>query len=302
MSINPKTLDRLMKEKGLTQAALKAQAGVSVKSILRALKGGTTSNKNTVDRISRALGVKPEALAANPDNQHLKEVDDQLKASNYHRASFYVSGVTSLNFALVEERYGMSQRSLIDAAPLLFTILAELSLARRKDRLSAYEDAFAAALNAAPEHLLGAFRSDIDFNAACMAEAESIRRNDLSGRLISEDEGSGDDLFVSYLTALSACVDPGVLDLAGGVMGSIDHVLLSDDLDRITNGDSLAKIALEHRHVRLSEIPANLRGEDRGAERAAWLTKQIPQAAREKHEALIAELGRMLIDPDLEKE
>ena len=55
-----------------------------------------------------------------------------------------------------------------------------------------------------------------------------------------------------------------------------DYALCNDELDDTTNASSNARRALETGYARLTEIPENLKGEEAGEERAAWLTERLP--------------------------
>ena len=300
MPIDINTFEHLMKERGLTQTRLAELAKVSAKTISRILKGEGNTNKVSLQRVAAALDTTPEGLAVPLDGARRLEADKKLKEVNYPRTSFHLSGSTMLNYALVEARYGLSANALYEAAPVLLTLLAEMSFAERRRRLEEYEAAFRAATAMAPEHLHRAFVAGNDFDDACNDEEMSLAANDLSGALIDEEgwtSGDSDtgDLFVAFLSNLSKGIDGEVLEFSGGTAASIDHRILQGDLVRLTNGDDWAKFALEHRHARIRDIPAELRGDDRAVERAAWLVTQIPEAARKAREEWLSDLGEIEI-------
>lgn len=295
MPANIDTVERLMKERGLTQARLAERANVSAKTISRILTGVGNTNKTSMERVAAALDTTPEGLAVPLDDAERRESDKQLKEANFHRTSFYLRGTTTLNYALVEERYGLSAMAVIDAAPALLTLLAEMSLAERRRRLATYKDAFDAAAEMAPKHLLRVRGAWTDFDNACCDEEEALEKHDLSGGSISADgwvEGDDDtgDLFVAFLRHLSEGIDAEVLEFPGGTAASIDSRILQGDLSRLTNSDDWATFALEHRHARIRDIPVELRGNDRAIERAAWLVAQVPEAARKAREDWLADL------------
>ncbi|MDP2738982.1 MAG: helix-turn-helix transcriptional regulator [Pseudorhodobacter sp.] len=303
MIINPETLDLLMKTAGMTQKALADRSGVAAKTIGRILKNeGGSHTATSVSRIARALDTSAEALATPPDVAQRRAADERMKKAGYHRVSFYLDGRTALNFGLVEARYGISARVQIEAAPLFATLLAEMSLAERRKNLEAYKEAFAIANGLAPVHLQNAHISRGDFNDACEAEEASLAANDLSGSTINDDAWAGvtstddygfedcGDLFIAHLRHLVTNHEIKPISRISGSASALSYDAFDEDLAKITNCDYWAEFALAHRHVRIRDIPEDLRGDDRAAERAAWLAAKVPGDARKEHEAWLARI------------
>ena len=134
MKIQPETLRKLRKGKGLSQQALADEARVDKKTIARIEggKGGETRG-STVKLIAKTLRVDPEVLAQEPESEAVREAD--LRKLGYRTVRLSFLGETVLAYDLVKDRYGVDMRQLIDAAPMLFTLLAEMSLADRRRRL-----------------------------------------------------------------------------------------------------------------------------------------------------------------------
>ena len=120
-------------------------------------------------------------------------------------------------------------------------------------------------------------------------EAGSIAEADIFGEhLFGESDepfdSSEGNPFASHLRRLAADLEcPGIVEVErdGLRYGSPwprlpDYDLCNDELESITNGSTDARRALETGHVRLSEIPEQLKGKHAGEERAAWLEERLP--------------------------
>ena len=98
--------------------------------------------------------------------------------------------------------------------------------------------------------------------------------------------------FASYLSRLATDLNNhGAVDVLDGALrygtpwGRFpDYNLCNADLDGMTNGSADARRALETGHVRLSEIPKELMGEDAGEKRAAWLEERLPDLYKDLEE------------------
>ena len=98
---------------------------------------------------------------------------------------------------------------------------------------------------------------------------------------------SEDNPFASYLCKLKAELDRTDIDVDSGelVFGSPlkfpDYDICRDELNRIANGSTNAKMALATGYARLSEIPEELMAEDAGEERAKWIEDRLPGTLKE---------------------
>ena len=182
MIIHPKTLEILLQKRGLNQRELADKMGVSVKTISR-IKSGRPPNPSTLEGVVRVLNTTREELAAPPSNQ--TSATEALKATGFRRLSTLISGRRAVQYALVEARYGVSAKALIEMAPLLLTLLAEMSLADRRAGLSALRDAREDLFTVAPSHLHGVWRADLDLDDALASEKASIDAADIRGAEIA---------------------------------------------------------------------------------------------------------------------
>ena len=208
-----------------------------------------------------------------------------------------------LAFDLIKRRYGVSATEIINMAPLFFTLLAEGSLARRLKKLEEAREAIGrlGEMEAEIGHSIFSGAATVALNAD-MLEDDSINKADLFGEHLRGDsqgtfvlepfDASTENPLASHLRNLAADLDrPGVvkvelggLSYGGPWLRFPDYDLCDDEIMSVTNDSPDARRALETGHVRLSEIPENLNGEDAGKERAAWLEERLPDIYRDLKE------------------
>ena len=194
-----------------------------------------------------------------------------------------VAPKVKLSYDLIKRRYGVSATEIINMAPLFFVLLAEGSLAWRRERIEEVEEA-----KSRLEKIDGFWRGglvsgSVVIDGGIAREGDSIAKADLFGEhlfsdidatFIEEDDlfdPSTDNPFASYLRKLEDELDiTGVVDVGsdhlrfGSPLKFPDYNICRDELDGIANGSHFAKIALEAGDVRLSEIPEELMAEDAG--------------------------------------
>ena len=294
MKIVSETLRKLRKESGLSQQGLADRARVDKKTVARIERGrGGEARQGTALDIAKALGVEPKVLAAQPDSETMEDREHQRHG--YLGAKMHLRGETILAYDLVRDRYGVDMLEIIDEAPLLFTLLAEMSLAERRRRLEEMAAAWEAYLPTVPEHLR--YDAGGRDNEGFMAEEDSIEKRDLFARRIVEEDRLGMRANESYYeddrNPFSDFLNKVAKDL-GPSNGAIDNENMcayGGDLSgwrifeayrkRLTGGSSRANYALSHGYVRLGQIPRHLRGEDEddnqvSVERTKWLEYHVP--------------------------
>ena len=291
MTINGETLRSL--RGALTREELGKKArGVSAKTIGRIEGGKTTPRANTVKRLAKALGVTPEVLADPPAALAERERDEKLRSIGFRKLSTHVPGRAALALDLVERRYGVSVRSQLELAPLVFTILAETSLAARRRRLENMQAAHEAYLAAAPSHLNVI---TADHEDASGYESDSINARDLFGNELLEspvepfDPDASNPFFDFLREAIRDLEAQGAgaiaeLDRPGpdGLPDAYHTQVLPELLDEIAGGDRYARAALEDGDVRIGDIPKELWEEERAGERAAWLAARCSPETRKR--------------------
>ena len=299
MLIIPETLRALREERGLSQQGLADQAkqikgaSVSKRTIARIESGEVRPEKvraHTRESLAKALEVKPEALC-----KPASEIsDDEWKRRGYLPLKVLIRNDVRQNYRRVLHHYNVEPQNLIDAAPWMFTLLAEMSLADRRRRLSAWSDAFDQAMERLPSHLQHGCAAISDVERAYFDEEESISHRDIFGARVLDTEGVGPapfdpedtNPFLEYLKDLakeigSAEIDPEDCELPYG--RDMPHwPVFQSWLDGLTGGDKWARFAVENVKDVVQKIPEDLRGKEKTEERIAWLIDQIPPELRER--------------------
>ena len=260
----------------------------------------TTPHWTTVERLAKALQIAPEVLTG---ELPLPQTGKAPAPAQRVQVNAEIAPKARLAYDLVKSRYGVSATEIINMAPLLFVLLAEGSLGWRRSKLEEAGEAISRLDEIGNEvgYWLFGTATTVALNADTL-EKESIAKADIFGdHLFSDSHDTfGDDPFdrsksnpfAGYLRKLAADLEnPGVVeverdDLSYGSpwLRFPDYDLCNDEIEKVTNDSLDAKRALETGHVRLSEIPEELKGDDAGKERAAWLEERLPGIYRDLNE------------------
>ena len=300
MQINPETFKKLRKKNGFSQQTLAdaTTKGVSKKTIARieSGKGGETRG-STVQELAKALRVKPEILAREPDSDVVKEAE--LQKHGLRQVKLVLDGETSLAYDLVEEQYGVETRQIIKAAPMLFTILAEMSLAERRRHAKEAK----AALEAFEPRMVGFYTNTDDYLEADIADYDcssfdigmvvllygldsSYGRRDLFRKYWGEmfEESVEGNSFSDFLKQLARelgpdndAIDPEKIHFGSDTF--FDHgPLFKKYRKSLTDGSARADYALSRGYTNIGKIPKELRSEDEDvtSERVKWLEAKVP--------------------------
>lgn len=293
--IDPKRLRELRRQKRWSRERLRKESNVSVRQIARIESAETVTavRATTVDRLARALRT---------DAGTLKEpLESDQPIPGDVRISAKVSPKTRLAYDLIERRYGPSAEQLMVLAPLLFVLLAEGSLARRRQKLEQVRDA--------TDNLTSFARSDknlyftslvTDVHDGLECERMSIEKADVLGDVLRDENPYGwshDDLlavtpFADYLCDLAADIGPGAVSFGPDLVlddywGVEPYEICGDELDEVTGGSKRAKWALEYGDVRLPDIPffLNLEDDPKWKKlRTLWLESKLSDDARKQME------------------
>ena len=325
MKIDPDRLSSLRKKTRLTRLELEKKSGINKRTIQRSeskseSQRSQNSQEHTVNSLAKALGVKAGVLTGELPLHESGKAPDSDSERVQIRAQ--VAPKARLAYDLIKLRYDVSAAEIISMAPLFFALLAEGSLAWRREKLQEVEET-----KSRLEQIEGFWRGGFVSGSVVMdggiaREGDSIAKADLFGEhlfsdsdatFIEEDEPfdpSTDNPFASYLRKLEDELDiTGVVDVGsdhlrfGSPLKFPDYNICRDELDGIANGSHFAKIALEAGDVRLSEIPEELMAEDAGEERAEWLEGKLSDTRRDVEKEfidIIRELRKIPKD-DLEK-
>ena len=290
--IDPRRLRKL--RGGMSRKKLADRARVSERQIRRLESDPERIRpirEHTLNQLAKALGVDSGVLTGElpPPESGEAEVPDAGRV----QIGAQIPPKARLAYDLVKRRYGVSMTEIIGVAPLFFALLAEGSLARRREKCEEAHGALKQLQEAWKEmgHGVaeaGAFLSE----QAYLHEEDSIEKADIFGQHVVENAddfvGTAVTLeetnpFAAYLRELSKSLDKrGAVDVGDGELryGSPsrfpDYDIWSDEIDRMANGSPDARRTLELGYARLSDIPDELTGE----KRAAWLEKKLPDVYR----------------------
>ena len=293
MKIDSDRLRILRERKGFTRPQLEKLSGITERTIQRLEREPHRSQKtreDTLNHLAKALGVESGVLTGDlpiPESDEVPVYDQAPK--------------TRLAYDLIKRRYGVSRTEIINMAPLFFALLAEGSLAWRREKLKEAEEAFSRLWKIDGFWSGGGAYIEHGMNEGTFAEEESIDKADLFGEHLDDDMGkpfdsSKNNPFTYYLRKLANELNiPGVVDVDGGVLSIASNFkfphydICSEELDHIANSSQDAKKALEIGFARLSEIPDELMAEDASEKRAKWLTEKLPDILERDKEGVIAE-------------
>ena len=262
MKIDPKSLRSLRQKQGLTRPQLAERSGINKRTIQRLENEPQQcqkSRKDTLERLAKALGVKEGEEGLLTGELPLHE-SGKAPDSDPERVQIgaQIMPKVRLAYDLIKRRYGVSATEIINMAPLFFALLAEGSLAWRREKLKELKEGIDRL-----EEIDGFWRENhfpfavtVDDNDI-EAEEDSIDKINDKANLFGEHllgcvtydlDPSTDNPFASYLRKLKAELDiTGVVDVDSGDLrfGSPlkfpGYDLCRDELDRIANDSSSVK-------------------------------------------------------------
>lgn len=296
MPINPERLRRLRKGRNLSRAKLSERARMSERTIRRLESDSEASEKPhelTLERLAGALRVEEGVLTGELPFPDL----DESATPEPVQIGAKIDPMARLAYDFIKRHYGVSATEIIDMAPLFFVLLAEGSLAQRRERMKETYEAI--------DHLERIWQSTDDaspyFNVAANTqevtewielEEASIRKTDLFGEgLLSDSKNPwiadpfdpyDTNPFADYLRGLADALDKRsvVFCLQTGLLGSPPRFpfyrICDGMIEAIANGSYEALRALTSGAVRLDDIPEELMAEGTGEARAEWLADRAP--------------------------
>jgi len=318
--INPEALKFFRNRKPWTQERLadatKGQKKVSLPTIKRiesTKEGNYPANDRVAEGLAKALGVGIEDFSKAPSEEEDRKAS--LRKSGYRPLRTMLDAETSLAYNMVQHIYGVPIRSQIEMAPLFTALLAEASLAWRRERVAEIETAANRLMALGGGHFSFAHAAYRSLEGAT-DEQESIEKRDIFGEHVGPDafdlgyDPSQNNPFSDFLKHLAekAEVEEKTIffDKNFGWKtsdGLPAYRIGADLIEQLTGGDPDAEYALLRGHVRLKDIPKDLRGEKMEASRIAWMIARIPEEERAEREALRKELlDDFLGDPGIENQ
>ena len=301
MKIQPETLRKLRKERGLSQQELADEAHIDKKTVAHIEGGKGEPRVSTVERIAQVLRVDPQVLVEGPESKAVRDVE--LEKLGLRRAKFILDNETLLAYDLVGVYYGVDMQSMLNVGPLLFALLAEQFWADRRrcaeeekkvleDCKSILESSTLLDLTNIKE-LVEARASDYEDSLDKSRDRRGLFR--YRWKEMFEDY-AGRNPFSDFLRQLAEKLDPDdELNFwtSFGADGFLNRSILMNFRKELTDGSARADYALSHGYVRIAQIPEELRGEDEDvtSRRVEWLESKVPtedweDSAHFRHAAL----------------
>ena len=319
MPIDPKRLTRLRKREGLNQTQLATRAKISPRQIARIeseASSGSTARDSTVNKLAEALDVEPSVLTGEMP-MPAASARSYREGGPSRQVSAWVQPDVGLAYALIKRRYGVSLTTLVNAAPLMFVLLAEGSFAWRREKLKEVREAAKRLESSGSRHMLSTFGGADRAANGASAEWQSIESRNLFGDDVLEylvEDGfpfASTNPFAEYLSDLAAKIDDrDIVDVAtdgwipdrGALRNFPEFRICNGDVDRFTAGSERLKLALRMGFLRVDHMPEELLTDEAAEARQQWLERQIealPEKAREVLEGLIdLDLGPSEADGD----
>lgn len=289
-----------MAERGLNTTRLAREARLTRNTVAAALADKPVRN-GTLDRIARTLGCDAgEFFAPTPAAQLSPDEQRQrLAALDMTRRTLVTPTRVAKNLSLVAHRYGLSSRSLIEAAPLAFTLLAELSLQKRREAVARIKDKVNALRFGDLDHLTVKSIGCLRLDEAIWAEESSIDARDLDGTACADadrDSGPIPSPMVAFVADLMEKLGlSDQIDIDTNFNNSTaalfsDAELFRDDLETLTGGAPRATYAISHVARALDDLPKSLaptpgKSDETLTRRIDWLARLVPEAEWEKEQA-----------------
>ena len=291
--------------RGLSRRELAGESGVSERQIARMESSDTPTRvrRATAERLARVLYIETQSFGETldlPEDLLFAPVHALKHATPQVQLGARVSHQVRFAYDLVRDRYGASVRDIVVLAPLLFVLLAEGSLAWRREKLDAVREAmeYLRSFADSQQHLY--FTKYItDAQDGYIGEKMSLNASDVTGEMLREDDFVRDfefgDVypFQGYLEMLVASLEradvadfnPGDRITPDPYWGISPYRLCPGRLETLTGGSNHARWALEYGDVRLTEIPKELMVDAAAAERVKWLESRLSDEVRNSMEA-----------------
>ena len=301
MPIEPKRLTELRKHKGLNQTQLATRAKISPRQIARLeseASAGSTAREGTINNLAKALDVKPSVLTG---EMPMPEASAHSSLGRVRQVSAWVQPNVGLAYALIKRRYGVSLTTLVNAAPLMFVLLAEGSFAWRREKLKEVEEATERLNSSGSRHLLSTFGGADRAANGAYAERQSIESRNLFGEDVLEylvEDGfpfASTNPFAEFLRDLAAKIDDqDIVDVAtdgwiadrGALKNFPEFTICNGDVDKFTAGSERLNLALRVGVLRVDHIPEELLTDEAAEARQQWLERQLEELPEKAREAL----------------
>jgi transcriptional regulator with XRE-family HTH domain len=283
--LSPKNLKALRDRKNWSQEELAKRSGLTARSISQWEISGASQipvQQKSFSGLVRALGERAEVLSG----------DASLPSeSKPHKIQMKLHPQTRLNLDLLSKRYGVTIDDVVNVAPLLFVKAAEAALTRQAQELKKDENTQES--EGYLEHTLGLRDHNDEHDGFHPGEYFEVRDAAINNRDIFEAEADyyyedyfeRPNPFANYLQ--EECVQHRIgqiLKHPHTVFSYFSdyripqYLICSDELEQITCGSWIARMALVYGVTTVPEIPEDLWEPQNSGKRVAWLEGKYQQA------------------------
>ena len=214
-SIHPEALLKARKRQRMTQQQLADFVGCTKDTVSRWERGTTRRVRSHLRlRLCEALRTEWSGLCEPPD----RDADNPQESTGRTRVKVSIEKRVQTALRLVAARYDVRSGEVLEVAPLLFLIVAELSLLERKRRLEEINTALHDAEEKLLEncaHLGGAITAkSISAEDQLIQEEESLAKRDVFGRSIKYEywEEGNKGPFVHFVSELAKSLPKDAVD------------------------------------------------------------------------------------------
>jgi transcriptional regulator with XRE-family HTH domain len=301
-SILPDILKQLRDEKRMSLDDLSKKSKVDKSTIHRIEQGKQRyQRQSTIDKLSRALNVEAGVLiekTARPPST----AEHDPTSSGKQQLNVRVDSSARNALALVAKRYNVSAPHIIEAAPLLFLLVAERSLQQRREKLDQLKA------------IIGEVEaSDVNFphvpeSAFCRGyeavdyEDQSIKTRDLFGEVVDEApihdgsesyENFEQNPFALFVKEEAQKVSQDIEIFGWSSYSGPDYAICADEALAIVGGDEKAADDILCGRAPLNELPKELRGTNADlVKRAEWAKEKAKEQMLKLHD-LFPELAKL---------
>jgi len=186
--VNPFILQKLRRSKSWSQDRLAEMAKVNKQTISRIERGEQDSTReNTIKQLARALGVEPVELTLETLTPESNQSEPMKRRP---QSSFGVSDAANNFLYLISQRYFIRPWQVMELAPLVFCLMAEMSLRERRERLNKLQEACKTARTLEKEMPHLPPPNFIYSEEKITAESRSINSHDIFGMCFGDDDFS----------------------------------------------------------------------------------------------------------------
>jgi len=224
-TINSQTLKQLRVARGLTQDRLAELCNCTKDTVSRWERGHNSRVRAHLRKpLCKALGTDWDALSRPPEKE--PETRDDLV-----QISARICPETRNALQAVCERYKIDQRIVLEYAPLVFLILAEESLKRRRQLVDRIEAEIWAGYDSMREQApyLGSYGPNISAEEAIEEERDAISGRNLSRRGCYMLDEERFDPFVTFLEERAAALPKNAVKYIAPTFAGYAHYAIAID-------------------------------------------------------------------------